>query len=127
MWVSNCAGCLFAVSASRPPFSALFCEAGPRALRNPFARLSGQLDSSWFLAVGDRGGRLKCRRQGEKGFCCFQLQSAFLLWPAIAPVCSFFRNFWHQLDHVPNPGPSINHTVCVCPVIPPAPPTTPLI
>ena len=44
---------------------------------------------------------MKRRSKGEKGLGCFQLPSTFLLWPAIALVCSFFRNFWHPFTVVP--------------------------
>lgn len=54
-----------------------------------------------FWQEGDTGGRLTCRSKGEKGLGCFQLLSAFLLWPAIALVRNFFRNFWHPFAVVP--------------------------
>jgi len=38
MWISHCAGSSLVVSASSPPFSALFCEAGAGTLRNPSPR-----------------------------------------------------------------------------------------
>ena len=113
MWISHCAGSSLVVSASSPPFSALFWEAGAGTLRNPSPRFPGHLSFCWFLAGGDAGGRLKCRSEGEKGLCCFQLLSAFLLWPAIALVCSFFRNFWHPLYHGPSQVPSISYSECV--------------
>lgn len=100
MWISDCAGDFFVVSASSPPFSMLFCEAGAGTPQNPFPRFPCQLASCWFLAVGEVGGRLKCTRKGEQGLCCFQLLSAFLLWPAL--VWSFLRNSWHQLYYGPN-------------------------
>lgn len=100
MRVSHCAGSSLVVSAWSPPFSALFCEAGAGTLGNPSPR-SPHVSVSWFLAGGDTGGRLTCRSKGEKGLGCFQLLSAFLPWPVIALVHSFFRNFWHPFAVVP--------------------------
>lgn len=66
-------------SASSSPFSTWLCEARAGAMWNTVPRFPSQLDSCWFLAVGDTGERWKCRRKGEKGLCSFQLPSAFPL------------------------------------------------
>ena len=65
------------------------------------SQIPSHLSFCWFLAGGDSGGRLKHRSKGEKGLGCFQLLYAFLLWPAIALFCSFFRNFWQSFTVVP--------------------------
>ena len=88
-------------SASSPPFCVLFCEARAGALWTTFPRFPCQLDSCRFLAGGDSDRTLKCRKKGEKGFCCFQPLSAFFLWPArtLKSIASlrFFKKFFIYL------------------------------